>query len=67
MLMKLKNVKAIGIAFKQSGGQLLDRLCIKVYVSQKIPKDQLPHDQIIPTKLDGCETDVEEMESPVAL
>ena len=66
-LENLENVVAIGIGDKQRAGQSLDRPCIKVYVSQKVPEDQLPQDQIIPKELDSCETDVEEMEPPVAL
>ena len=61
------NVVAIGIGDKQRKGQSLNRLCIKVYVSKKLPEDQLPDDQIIPKQINGCETDVEEMEPPIAL
>jgi len=66
-LEKLENVVGIGIGEKQRAGQSPGRLCIRVYVSQRVPEDDLPQDQIIPKEIDGYETDVEEMEPPVAL
>lgn len=66
-IMELENVVALGIGEKQRAKQSLNRLCIKVYVSQKVPEDQLSPDQVIPKSLNGFETDVEEMEPPEAL
>lgn len=66
-IMKLDNVTAIGIGDKKSEKKSLNRLCIKVFVSRKVPKSELSADQVIPESLDGFETDVEEMETLKAL
>ena len=66
-LLRLANVIGVGIGNKVQGGKQLDELSIKVYVSKKQARDQLPPDQIIPEQLEGFKTDVEEMEPPTAL
>lgn len=66
-ILELDNVVAIGIGDKKRENRSLNRLCIKVFVSRKVPTGELPANQVIPEWLEGFETDVEEMEPPEAL
>lgn len=60
-LLSLPNVVGLGIGEKIKGGILLGRLCIKVYVRKKIPRERLSPQDLIPRKLSRFETDVEEV------
>ncbi len=52
-LLQLPNVVGVGI------GEKCDRAIIKVLVTRKLPQAELqPHD-LIPTRIEGYETDVE--------
>lgn len=55
VIMQLPNVTGVGIGIKEG------KEVIKVFVTQKIPKPALQANEIIPGKLDGYETDVEEI------
>ncbi len=46
---------------KQTKNVTTGKLCLKVYVEKKIPKDKLSGEEIIPGKLEGVKTDVEEI------
>jgi hypothetical protein len=54
-LMQLPNVTGVGIGEK-SGKEV-----IKVFVTHKVPESLLHPREIIPKKLEGYETDVEEI------
>ena len=54
-VLRFANVTGIGIGEKDG------RPVIKVFVSVKLPKAELPQEQIVPRALDGCSTDVEEI------
>jgi hypothetical protein len=54
-LMQMLNVTGVGIGEKE-GKQV-----IKVYVTHKVPESDLKPQEIVPKKLDGWETDVEEI------
>jgi len=65
------NIHAVGYGLKQKGDTYTDELCIVYNVLKKIPKDQIPENELIPEKviIDGKEysTDVVENEMARAL
>ena len=60
-LLLLPNVSGVGIGYKITKGNQADALCLKVYVSKKIPSQKLSKNQMIPAQLEGIPTDVEEI------
>ena len=60
-LLSFPNVVGVGIGFKERKNISTKKLCLKVYVLKKIPPGKLSKDQLIPKKLEGIETDVEEV------
>lgn len=52
------NVQGIGFGYKKSMGICTFKQCILVFVSQKIPTNQIPPQDIIPKTYRGIETDV---------
>lgn len=54
-ILRLANVTGIGIGEKDG------RPVIKVFVSRKVPRNELADDQIVPDSLDGHPTSVEEI------
>lgn len=61
MLLSLPNVVGVGLGMKQTKNVATGKICLKVYVEKKIPKDKLSREEIIPEKLEGVKTDVEEI------
>lgn len=59
-LLSFPNVVGVGIGFKERKNVSTKKLCLKVYVLKKIPPSKLSKDQLIPKRLEGIETDVEE-------
>lgn len=55
------NVAGVGIGTKTINGISTPRQCIKIYVRRKIPINKLKKNEWIPQKLDGIETDIEEV------
>ena len=55
------NVVGVGIGTKIIKGISTQRQCIKIYVQEKLPKNKLQNNELIPRKLNGIETDVEEV------
>jgi hypothetical protein len=51
----LPNVQGVGI------GERAGRPVVKVFVTRKVPIDQLRAEDVVPGTLDGWETDVEEI------
>jgi len=60
-LMARANVTGVGI------GERAGRPVIQVLVERKLPLEQLRPEDVIPSELDGWETDVVEVGRPVAL
>ena len=60
MLRSLPNVVDLGVGVKKVGGNTVTLIAVKVYVSRKVPKEELAEDERVPIKLDGVLTDVEE-------
>ena len=54
-LMRLPNVIGVGI------GEKSGKKVIKVFVTHKVPKSSLQPRELVPKKLEDCETDVEEI------
>lgn len=69
-LMSKPSVIGLGIGLRTRKGEVLDELCVKVYVSTKIPKDLLSKGELLPESLDfgnkKVPIDVEESEVPEA-
>jgi len=60
-LLELPNVVGLGIGFKETKNIYSKKLCLKVYVEKKLPLSLLLKNQIVPKKIKGIETDVEEI------
>lgn len=56
--MAYPNVTGVGVGYKMVRGQRTDEVCIRVYVSQKVPKSKLQPAEILPEKLEGLPVDV---------
>jgi hypothetical protein len=48
----------VGVGHKFVNGRATDEMCIRAYVTQKIPISSLRPDDVIPNKIDGINTDV---------
>lgn len=57
-------IHAIGIGRKIEEGKLTKTLCVRIYVTQKLPKALVPKDAFVPKRIGGVPTDV--IESPPA-
>ena len=70
LLMSKKNVIGMGVGYRTRGDKITNELAIKIYVSQKIPKNQLKKTDLIPSLLDFKDkkigVDVEASKMPVA-
>ena len=55
------NVIGVGIGLKIINGIPTERKCIKIYVQKKVSKSKLQKNELIPRKLNGIETDIEEV------
>lgn len=60
-LLSFPNVLGVGVGNKIIGNVATDGLCLKIYVRKKLAKIKLQKAQLLPKKLDGIETDVEEV------
>lgn len=59
-LTRMRNVVAVGIGFKITGGVQTNELCVVVSVIKKLPLVQLPESSRVPRALGGVQTDVVE-------
>ena len=50
----------LGVGLKEVGGEITDRIALVVYLSRKLPFDEVPDTQLIPTEFQGFETDIVE-------
>lgn len=60
-LLLFPNVVGVGIGAKIINGISTQRKCIKIYVQKKVSRSKLQKNELIPGKIDGIETDVEEI------
>ena len=61
-LLHRPDVSAVAIGCKTVGGRRTDELAIIISVSRKIPETDLKDDEILPKHIQGCPTDVVEVE-----
>ncbi|WP_223315471.1 S1 family peptidase [Clostridium botulinum] len=54
------NVVGVGLGYKTSRGMFTLKECILVFVSEKIPSNDIPYEDLIPATYKGIETDVME-------
>ena len=57
-LLRYPNVVAVADGIRTHGGQPTGEPCIVVYVSHKVPPEQLRADEVLPEQLDGVGVDV---------
>lgn len=60
-LRKYANVTGAGVGLKVVKGQRTGTVSIRVYVSKKLPKDQLREEDILPEQIEGVPVDVIEV------
>lgn len=60
----LPGVHAVGIGNKVVGGRRTDEIVLTVFVTQKLPLDQLSADAAVPPVFEGVRTDVVQMPMP---
>ncbi len=61
LLMRMANVVAVGVGYRERAGQLTDEVAIIVSVSQKLPVAELRPGTGIPSRLEGVPVDVVEV------
>lgn len=57
-LLRLANVERIGVGYKSSGGVETHRRCITVFVTAKMPKNEIDPDDVVPPRFHLHLTDV---------
>jgi hypothetical protein len=59
-LLKKANVVAVGVGFRQQGGETTYEVALVVSVTRKLPPAQLSPQDVIPDKIEGVPVDVRE-------
>jgi len=59
-LLRLRNVTGVGVGIKYVKGRPTGEKCIVVFVSRKLPKEELNPSDIVPAEIEGVKTDVRE-------
>lgn len=59
-LLSAPNIRRVEVAPKQVGGNVTDRLALRITVVKKLPLSEIPRDQLIPSAIFGMPTDVVE-------
>jgi hypothetical protein len=52
------NIVGVGYGLKQSGNTIAEDVAVRVYVRSKLPKSQIPADELVPSAINGKATDV---------
>lgn len=60
-LMSKPNVVGVGIGYRETHGVRTETVCIVVFVSQKLPREQLSAGAVLPSELEGIPIDVQEI------
>ncbi len=60
VLMRMANVVAVGVGYRERGGEITDEVAIVVSVSRKLPVAELRPGQAVPSRLEGVPVDVVE-------
>ncbi|WP_096190119.1 chymotrypsin family serine protease [Evansella halocellulosilytica] len=64
VMLKKQNVVGVGIGIKIQGGKSTDRPALITFVSNKQPLKSLSEEDVVPTTIEGVETDVIEIGLP---
>lgn len=59
-LLKCKGVIGVDVDYKEVKGEKTDKFCITVYVKNKLAKEELSADEVVPAEIEGIQTDVVE-------
>jgi len=59
-LLRKPNVVAVGVGFRNRGGQATQEACIVVSVKTKVPAAQLQRGDLLPASIEGVPIDVVE-------
>jgi hypothetical protein len=57
-LLQIPGVLEVGVGVKETGSELTENVCFRVYVEEKIPEADLSEDEMIPKTIRGLRTDV---------
>jgi hypothetical protein len=60
-LMSKANVVGVGVGYRNRGGERTDEVALVVMVSQKLPREMLAPEDILPREIDGIQVDVQEV------
>lgn len=60
-LMSKQNVVGVGLGYKDQHGEPTDELALVTLVEQKLPKEALRDEDLVPPEIDGAKTDVLEV------
>jgi hypothetical protein len=60
-LLSKANVVGLGVGFCQQDGERTDTVGLVVMVKQKLPKEQLSAEDVLPVEIDGVPVDVQEV------
>jgi hypothetical protein len=60
-LMSKANVVGVGVGYLTRRGRPTDEIALVVMVSQKLPREQLAPEDILPREIDGVRVDVQEV------
>jgi hypothetical protein len=66
-LLRLPGVNGVGLGGRVRGGERIQELVLKVYVTTKRPPDQLDPAELIPAQFEGIPTDVAELQPGLSL
>ncbi len=66
-LMQLPGVNGVGLGGRVRGGERINELVLKVYVTTKRPPEQLDPAELIPAQFEGIPTDVAELAPDLSL
>lgn len=66
-LLQKANVVAVAVGVRSQGGTPTGQTCIVAYVEKKLPADQLGHDDLVPSEIEGVPVDVVEVGEVKAL
>jgi hypothetical protein len=59
-LLRKANVLSVGVGYRERRGGLTDEVVLVVNVSRKLPRNQLPPEDIIPSTIEDVPVDVRE-------
>lgn len=60
-LMSKANVVGVGVGYRTRGGERTDEVALVVMVSQKLPREKLKPEDVLPREIEGIRVDVQEV------